>query len=62
MAEIAYKWGGGTDADMIIPEIALLLRDAVAHDAMVRAHKAYGDALAAGRIRDAIPAFSLLKD
>lgn len=48
----------GTDAALIVAEVSRLLDDPVAYDAMARAHNPYGDGLAAGRIRDAILAFS----
>lgn len=48
----------GTDAALIVSEVSRLLDDPVAYDAMARAHNPYGDGLAAGRIRDAILAFS----
>lgn len=48
----------GTNADLIVSEVARLLDDRVAYDAMARAHNPYGDGLAAGRIRDAILEFS----
>lgn len=44
----------GTDTELIVSEMTHLLDDAVAYDAMARAHNPYGDGLAAGRIRDAI--------
>ena len=48
----------GTDADLIVSEVARLLDDPATYDAMARAHNPYGDGLAAGRIRDAILEFS----
>ncbi|MGY6704797.1 non-hydrolyzing UDP-N-acetylglucosamine 2-epimerase [Roseinatronobacter sp.] len=48
----------GTDVDLIVSEVSRLLDDSAAYDAMARAHNPYGDGLAAGRIRDAILAFS----
>jgi UDP-N-acetylglucosamine 2-epimerase (non-hydrolysing) len=44
----------GTDADMIVREISLLLDNPSSYDAMARAHNPYGDGQAAPRIRDAI--------
>jgi UDP-N-acetylglucosamine 2-epimerase (non-hydrolysing) len=48
----------GTDSDLIVTEVSRLLDDAEAYNTMSRAHNPYGDGLAAGRIRDAILAFS----
>lgn len=48
----------GTDTALIVAEVSRLLDDPAAYDAMARAHNPYGDGLAAGRIRDAILAFS----
>lgn len=48
----------GTDSALIVSEVSHLLDNQSAYDAMARAHNPYGDGLAAGRIRDAILAFS----
>ena len=40
----------GTDPDRIVAEVAALLDDADAYEAMARAHNPFGDGLAAGRI------------
>ncbi len=48
----------GTDNDLIVREVARLLDDGDAYDAMARAHNPYGDGLASGRILEAIIEFS----
>ena len=48
----------GTDDAMIVREVAELLDNQAAYEAMARAHNPYGDGKASGRIRDAIIAFA----
>lgn len=48
----------GTDSDLIVHQVAHLLDDQQAYEAMSRAHNPYGDGLASGRIRDAILDFA----
>lgn len=47
----------GTDEDLIVREVAALLTDVAAYDAMARAVNPYGDGQASGRIRAAVEQF-----
>ena len=48
----------GTDTDLIVREVSILLDDPKTYETMSRAHNPYGDGLASGRIRDAIIKFA----
>lgn len=51
----------GTDVDLIVREVTILLEDQAAYEAMSRAHNPYGDGLASQRIRDAALSFLTIK-
>ena len=44
----------GTDAELIVSELKLLLRDKAEYEAMSTAHNPYGDGLASNRIVNAL--------
>lgn len=52
----------GTDADLIVREVAMLLDDQAVYEAMSRAHNPYGDGLASERIRDTVLSYFAINE